>query len=373
MQTFLFASAHGESAWTMLDRCMSKIDNIPATANLGFLYVTDRLADDLKLLLRGLKTKTPDVHWVGTIGIGLCTTAKEYYDEPAMAIMIGSFPPKSFRIVPSLIDDLANLPEELAHWWQAQEYCFALLHADPTSPMTGKALERLTDQAYSSFINGGLTSSNSHKFQIADEIVSGGLSGVLFNEQVNLVTDHTQGCTPVGPVHELTEYRRNIVSRLDNRPALEVMKEDIGEVLSRDLKQIGGYVFAALPIRGLDTGDYLVRNLVGLDEKESLIAIGDYLDGQNQLMFCRRDGNTAREDMQKMLERIHARVGNQKIRGGIYISCLGRGRYQFGENSEELKMIEEILGDFPLVGFFANGEIYNGRLYGYTGVLTLFL
>ena len=31
------------------------------------------------------------------------------------------------------------------------------------------------------------------------------------------------------------------------------------------------------------------------------------------------------------------------------------------------------LGDFPLVGFFANGEISNNRLYGYTGVLTLFL
>lgn len=373
MQTFLFASTHGESAWTMLDRCMSKIDNIPETANLGFLYTTDILANELKILLRGLKTKTPNVRWVGTTGIGLCTTAREYYDEPALAIMIGTFPPESFRIIPSLSDDLANFPQELAHWWQTQEYCFALLHVDPTSQMTGKTLERLTNKAYSSFINGGLTSSKSHQYQIADEVVSGGLSGVLFNEQVNLVTDHTQGCTPVGPVHQLTEFRRNIVSRLDNRPALEVMKEDIGEVLSRDLTQIGGYVFAALPIQGSDTGDYLVRNLVGLDEKESLIAIGDYLEGQNQLMFCRRDGNTAREDMLNMLKRIKTRIGDQQIRGGIYISCLGRGRYQFGENSEELKMIQQILGDFPLVGFFANGEIYNGRLYGYTGVLTLFL
>jgi hypothetical protein len=25
-----------------------------------------------------------------------------------------------------------------------------------------------------------------------------------------------------------------------------------------------------------------------------------------------------------------------------------------------------------LVGFFANGEIYHNRLYGYTGVLTVF-
>jgi small ligand-binding sensory domain FIST len=60
-------------------------------------------------------------------------------------------------------------------------------------------------------------------------------------------------------------------------------------------------------------------------------------------------------------------------RGGVYFSCLGRGQHMFGEHSEELRIIQQVLGDFPLVGFFANGEISHNRLYGYTGVLTLFL
>ena len=50
-----------------------------------------------------------------------------------------------------------------------------------------------------------------------------------------------------------------------------------------------------------------------------------------------------------------------------------RGPNQFGDDSDELKMITKELGEFPLVGFFANGEISNNRLYGYTGVLTVFL
>jgi small ligand-binding sensory domain FIST len=151
------------------------------------------------------------------------------------------------------------------------------------------------------------------------------------------------------------------------------MKEEIGEILSRDLGHIGGLIFAALPVPGSDTGDYLVRNLMGVDPQQGLVAVGDYLEGQERLMFCRRDGNTAREDLQRMLDRLRQRVGNRPIRGGIYISCLGRGRHQFGDDSQELRCIQSELGDFPLVGFFANGEIYNGRLYGYTGVLTLFL
>ena len=60
-------------------------------------------------------------------------------------------------------------------------------------------------------------------------------------------------------------------------------------------------------------------------------------------------------------------------RGGVYYSCLGRGENLFGGDSRELRAIRNELGNFPLVGFFANGEISHNRLYGYTGVLTLFL
>ena len=76
--------------------------------------------------------------------------------------------------------------------------------------------------------------------------------------------------------------------------------------------------------------------------------------------------------MQRLVDDLWKRVYGTP-RGGLYYSCLGRGVALFGDDSAELKMIQETLGDFPLVGFFANGEIFNQRLYGYTGVLTLFV
>ena len=60
-------------------------------------------------------------------------------------------------------------------------------------------------------------------------------------------------------------------------------------------------------------------------------------------------------------------------KAGLYFSCVARGPNLFGVDSEELKTIRETLGDFPLAGFFGNGEIAHDRLYGYTGVLALFL
>jgi small ligand-binding sensory domain FIST len=219
---------------------------------------------------------------------------------------------------------------------------------------------------------GGLTSSRGAYLQIADEIVPDGLSGVMFASDVSVATRLTQGCALISARHQITAAQNNILIEIDNRPALEVFYEDIGEVLARDLNKIAGYIFAALPVPGSDTGDYLVRNLLGIDPEHELIAISENVQTGNSIMFARRDPQTAYEDLVRVLKTLKKDV-KEPLKGGVYFSCLGRGKNMFGQDSQELKAIQSVLGDFPLVGFFASGEISHQRLYGYTGVLTLFL
>jgi len=192
-------------------------------------------------------------------------------------------------------------------------------------------------------------------------------------EEIPAQVGVTQGCSPIGSPHRITAADQNLLIELDGKPALDVFKEDVGEVLARDLQRAAGYIFVALPVTGSDTGDYLVRNLVGVDPETGVVAIGDYVSAGDQVMFCRRDHESAIADMKRMLNDIKARTEISAIKGGLYFSCCARGPNQFGADSEELKMVSSELGDFPLVGFFANGEISNNRLYGYTGVLTVFL
>ncbi len=131
MQAFLYAVAHGHSANKLLDACLTGLGEIPESANLGFLYATDALAGELQQLLVRLKTHAPRLDWVGSLGVGLCSTGREYYDEPALVLMIGNFPADSYRLLPGLQNDLAELDPEVDGWWQNQAACFALLHADP--------------------------------------------------------------------------------------------------------------------------------------------------------------------------------------------------------------------------------------------------
>lgn len=361
-----FKFAHAAAAnWTdTAEACMAQLGAIPSAATLGFLYVADAFADELDAILAFFKSATGVPHWTGSVGIGVCATGTEYLEEPAIAVMLGEFDVDDFSVLPGLHAprDVEALP--------GGAY-FALVHGDPANGRIQELVDSLSAHVSSTFVVGGLTSSRGTTAQISDAVVSGGLSGVLFSERVRLATGLTQGVAPLGPRHRITLARKNVVGSLDHRPALDVMKEDIGEVLARDLRRAAGYIFVGLPVRGSDTGDYLVRNILGVDPQNHLVAVGEQVDTGDELLFCRRDQTTAEDDLLRMLKAIGTQL-HAPIRGGVYYSCLGRGRHMFGAPHRELGLIRDALGDFPLVGFFANGEISHNRLYGYTGVLTLF-
>lgn len=366
--TFHFAHAAGNEWREAALSCLPQLAGAPAS--LGFLYVTDVLADHMDEILAFFREHTGVDHWVGSVGIGICASGREYFDEPALAVMLTEFAADAFQVFDSI-----KSPAELARTsfkCGGRTANFAIVHADPKNSELPQLITGLAGKLESGFLVGGLTSSRGADPQIADGVTRGGISGVLLSDEVAVATRLTQGCTPLGKKHAVTQAQRNVIVTLDERPALEVLKEDIGERLARNLSQLGNVVFAGLPIAGSDTGDYLVRNLVGLDEERGLVAIGDMIENGSQIMFCRRDRASATEDMQRMLASMKQGLYGQP-RGGVYYSCIGRGAHLFGHGSQELKLIESAFGDLPLVGLYCNGEISHNRLYGYTGVLTLFV
>lgn len=368
MPTFRHASSANADWRRAADACLEQLG--PGDGTLGFLYATDYFAADLGLILEHMKEATGVPHWVGTVGMGVLATGREYVDEPALAVMIGDLDRSAFRVFGS-IRSVEQIPGAALRC-AGGEGNFAVVHADPTNAEVAELVSGLATKVESGFLVGGLTSSRRLNPQIADAITEGGVSGVVFTEDVAVATRLTQGCSPIGPKHTISECQRNIILSIDGKPALDVMREDLGERLGKDLNRIGGQVFVGLPIRGSDTGDYLVRNLLGIDPQSKLIAIGELVQPGQQITFCRRDLDSATEDMNRMLESIRKGLFG-KPKGGVYYSCLARGPNLFGRKSEELGLIREALGDIPLVGFFCNGEISHNRLYGYTGVLTLFV
>jgi small ligand-binding sensory domain FIST len=367
-----FRSAH-ITADNGPEACRQLIDRIGSRheGRLAFLYIGDELSAEVDRIVDELREKTGIPHWVGCVGMGLCGNGSETYEQAAISVLTTPFEEDDFRILPDYIDSGANWLAATANWRQRSLASVAIIHGDPANAQLPQQLVSLSEGLGNGYLIGGVASSEKLPVQIADRAVNAGLSGVLFSGSVNISTGLSQGCSLIGRKHRITGCQRNVIETIDGRPALDVFKEDIGEVLARDLNRVGGYIFAALPIKGSDTGDYLVRNLIGIDPERGLLAIGDLVEADMEVQFARRDAQTARDDLVRMVEHLKQRLPGPAS-GALYHSCLGRGRNLFGDESNELRLIRDLLGNVPLAGFYANGEISHDRLYGYTGVLTLF-
>lgn len=424
MKRFLHGHATHPDAHVALALAAAQIEaqrRLPGCASaptLGWLYLTEAFAPRLDGLLAELRQRWPGVHWVGATGIGIAASGVEYLDEPALSLLLAELPPNQFRV----FSGARPLGDFQAH--------AANVHADPSTADLADLIQYMSRRTTSGYLFGGLASARSQALHIADGAWTGGLSGVAFGAGVRLVSRVTQGCTPVGAQREVTATERNVVTRLDDQPALDCLLRDLKlegceprqalptlrQVLvglSDDEVDSAAQPVGAAPAsagsfdslvasttrRGAFGSEVRVRHLIGLDPGRRGIAIADEATVGMRLAFCVRNAEAARRDLVRIcaevreevepddpvLQAVLARGGSgpstdadadaassSGIAGAIYVSCAGRGGSHFGGPSAELAIIRHALGDVPLAGFFAGGEIARETLYGYTGVLTVF-
>ncbi len=382
---------------------------------LALLYVTDHYAKDAQAILDHLSAELPEVtDWSGTVGVGIASNNVEYFDEPALTLMLCELPTDQYRVFSGVAP--------LGLGFEAHT---ALVHADPNTTDLAELIEEMAARTASGYLFGGLSSSRTKMLQFAvggngnikgqgasPGIFSGGLSGVAFAESVSLVSRVTQGCLPVSRAHRLSAGENNVVTLLDDEPALDVMLRDLKISLSQPeqaLKVVratlvglmrapgrgGAGDSVAIGRSGNFGSDVLVRHIIGLDPARRAVAVSDRLEAGMQLAFCQRNSQAAKADLTRICAEIREELEPEelpvealtalaaseadaaphparRIAGAVYVSCSGRGGPHFGGPSAELQIVRRALGDVPLVGFFASGEIARNHLYGYTGVLTVF-
>ena len=397
-------------------RAQIALHGYASAPTLALLYITDRYAPYATEILEHLQAELPLVtDWSGTVGVGIVSNNVEYWDEPAMALMLLELPAHQYRVFSGVA------PLGLGF-----ESHTALVHADGNTADLTELIEEMAGRTDSGYVFGGIASSRTQTVQFAvggngnikghgaaSGVFSGGLSGIAFGSEVALVSRVTQGCTPVSKVRKVTAADHNVVIGLDGDAALDVMLSDLSisldqpqEALDSVRATLVGIVGAAQsedaagPTKALrPTGNFgdkvTVRHIIGLDPGRKGVAVAAPIEVGSQLVFCQRNVQAARADLLRMcaeireelepeelpLETAHALHASEleaaphparRIAGAVYVSCTGRGGAHFGGPSAEMHLVRRALGDVPLVGFFAGGEIAHHHVYGYTGVLTVF-
>lgn len=363
---------------------------------LGWVYLTDRFASATNSVLDDLRTRWPGVAWVGATGVGIAASGVEYFGEGAVSILLSDMPLEDFRVFSGVVPLRSSAGEFVAST--------AMVHADPESADLNELVAEMAARTSGGYVFGGVASGRSEATHLANGVLRGGLSGVAFSTHVGLISRMTQGCQPLGPVRRVTATERNLVLTLDHEPALPALLADWGlaslharDALDQLRATLVGLNDAGAPAlaRGGQFGaDTRVRHLIGIDPARQAIAIADTVEPGALLTYCRRDMEGARRDLVRMCSEIREETepeiapsavawvnegpttrpagAGEQILGALYVSCAGRGGPHFGGPSAELAIVRHALGDVPLAGFFAAGEIAHRHLYGYTGVLTVF-
>ena len=389
---------------------MASADYASAPA-LALLYITDHYAGAARDILDYLSAELPEVtDWAGTVGVGVCATNAEYIDEPALSVMLCALPADQYRVFSGVMP-LGGGSRFRPHT--------ALVHADAQTPEVPDLVAELAQRTDTGYLFGGLSSSRSQVLQFAvgsqghvrgqggvGGVIAGGLSGVAFGPDVALVSRVTQGCQPVAPEHQVTAVDGNVLLGLDGEPALEVMLRDLHISLDapREALAVVRQTLVGLSSVGEEgvrrTGhfgpDVVVRHIIGVDPGRRGVAVAERPEVGQRLAFCQRHVQAARADLMRVCAEIREELEPEevtdttaaalaaapevsaphparRIAGAVYISCAGRGGPHFGAPGAELQIVRHALGDVPLVGFFAGGEIARHHLYGYTGVLTVFV
>lgn len=396
-------------------RAQMALHGYASAPTLALLYITDHYAAQAQEILAHLRDALPEVtDWSGTVGVGVASNNVEYFDEPGMVLMLCELPTDQYRVFSGVA------PLGLGF-----EPHTALVHADGETSDLGELIAEMAGRTAAGYLFGGLPSSRAGAVQFAvggdgfirgqgaaSGVFRGGLSGVAFGEEITLVSRVTQGCLPVAPVHRVTAAEHNLVLALDGEPALDVLLRELKVSLDQPepaLQVIRATLVGlvappdgrspsdsqAVGRTGNFGSDVIVRHIVGLDPGRRGVAVASPVQVGMQLAFCQRNAQAARADLMRICAEIREELEPQemameaaqalnasqaesaphparRIAGAIYVSCLGRGGPHFGGPSAELQIVRRALGDVPLVGFFAGGEIARDHLYGYTGVLTVF-
>lgn len=349
-------------------------------ADLAIVFASADTAPAAHAMLHAVRRVTGARVVVGASGMGVLTERGEVEGRTAVAVLVVH----DSRLVatPALVPDQTRpdtaetLAAALAPTLAEGGCLLALPDAaglDPRALLQGLA-DALGPVPVMGAVAAGMPSFVLHNTEPAHGAFVGlALSGAA------PVVGVAQGCEPIGEPYVITRAEGQVVYEIGSRPALTVLKEALHSLPGGGERAQRAGIFAGVAIdpskSPLARGDFLVRNLVGVDQANGAVAVAEPVRVGQTFQFQIRDAAASRADLIATLEEMRGRLGTRRPAFGCYFNCAGRGQGLFGVPDHDVTLIRERLGSFPLAGFFGNGELApvggHNFFHTYTGVLVV--
>ena len=374
-----------------IEECVSRVNQQldGAAANLAVVFASFHYQEQFEDIPGLIRDQLDSPLVLGCSGGGIIGNGLEVEQQPALSITVANLPNvtlKAFHLQADNLPDLDAGPqtwEDLVQVVKSDDPQFILL-ADPYSFPAQNLILGLDFAFDQSAKIGGLASGAQQQGQNAlfleDQVFRSGAVGVAMSGNVVVDTVVAQGCRPIGKPMRITQSQRNLLGGLDGRPPVEVLRELFEGLNERDRGLMRTSLFLGVVMDGFidepRQGDFLIRNVMGMDDRAGVLSIGEVLKEGQLVQFHLRDAETSAEDLVAVLDRYAGENRENQAQGALLFSCLGRGQYLYGKSNHDTEIFQNKLGSVPMGGFFCNGEIgpVSGTtfLHGYTSSFAVF-
>ena len=356
--------------------------------HVAFLFASASYGSNWVPILRTIRKDLGAPVLLGCTGGGVLGVDRELEFTPALSLVAAHLPGVGlhpFRVSPEDLED----GRDPGFWIEkcgatpSQEPVGILL-PEPFSCDVTTLISALNASYPKMPLIGGLASGADHAGGNAlffnDQVAREGAVGVLLTGNVTLKTIVSQGCRPIGRPYIVTKVEENVILELAGISASEALRQLFAGLPDSDKALAQRALFLGIVMNEQKSefrrGDFLIRNLIGIDPSTGAMAIADRVQVGQTVQFQLRDANTSREDLQHLLKENASAFQGSPFRGGLLFSCLGRGKDLYGEPDYDIRTIRAAIGSCPIAGFFCNGEIgpVGGRnfVHGFTSSLGLF-
>ena len=372
------------------------VASLTAPADLGLVFISSAFMSEYTRLLPLLAEKLSVPVLIGCSAggvIGRKQTGKteEIEAEPALSLTLAHLPGVKIRPFHILAEELPDSDSSPNAWIDLVGVPplpvpqFILL-SSPFGSATNDLLQGL-DFAYpGSVVVGGQASSGFMNGPVGlfcnDKLCREGTVGIALTGNIVLDTIVSQGCRPIGQPLQVTKAERNIILELDEKVPLMVLRNLISSLSEEDRTLAQHSLFVGLAMDefriNLHSGDFLIRNILGVDPKAGAIAISDRIRAGQRLQFHLREAEASSQDLENLLQEYQNENENTSQPspvGALMFTCLGRGTGLYGQPNFDSQLFSRYLHDIPVGGCFCGGEIgpVSGRtfLHGYTSVFAI--
>ncbi len=351
-----------------------------AEVDLAFIFLSPAHLDEAEAAAEAVREELAPRHLLGCVAEGVVAGVRELEHGPAVAVWAAALPGAEIECFHAA----AVQTEEgitVTGFPELDDPGLVTLLADPFSFPAGAFLARLNEQREPIPLVGGIAVGGRRPGEqalILDEAVhtEGAVGAVVSGVQVRTVV--SQGCRPIGREAVITRCQDNLVYELAGRPALERLRGEIAALSATEQALAARGLLAGLVLDEnrpeYDTGDFLIRGLLGLDEASGALALGDTVRVGQTLRFFVREAAAADADLRQALA---GAVRDERPAGALLFTCNGRGTHMFPEPDHDARVVAEALRTQALAGFFCGGEIgpVGGKafLHGFTATLAIFV